>query len=106
MKKRKMRKKNAKKDFLGCDEQPLWQKIVLQIIITFGQILKIIFVMVTVFFAVVALRIAIKGEAHWYNIPFVAGEMLYLYFISKRDNENWLELVPLLIASLVYLIHY
>ena len=62
--------------------------------------------MVTVFFAVVALRIAIKGEAHWYNIPFVGGEMLYLYFISKRDNENWLELVPLLIASLVYLIHY
>ena len=105
MKMRKMRKRREK-DVLGCAEQPLWQKIVLQIIITFGQILKIIFVMVTVFFAVVAIRIAIKGEAHWYNIPFVGGEMLYLYFISKRDNENWLELVPLLIASLVYLIHY
>lgn len=26
---KKMRKRNAKKDFWGCAEQPLWQKIII-----------------------------------------------------------------------------
>lgn len=99
-----MRKRNAK-DVLGCDEQPLWQTIALQTVAILGKILKIIFVMITVFIVVISIRIAITGETHWYDLLFVGGELLYVYFISKRDNENIFEIVPLLIASLIYLIN-
>lgn len=87
MKKRKMRKKNARKDFLGCDEQPLWQKTLITTAIYLIKTLNILFTLF-VFFIFVGTIHEMARYSKLYGIIFLCSLVLCLLLYDKFASDK------------------
>ena len=89
MKKRKMRKRNAKKDFLGCSEQPLWQKILITLCIWLYKIVQVCFLLLILFAYMVIIELAFRKVTEWYEVILIFAAVIYvghIIFLMKYNR--------------------
>ena len=83
-----MRKRNAK-DVLGCDEQPLWRKVLITICIWLYKLIQVFFILFLLFVCMFIIDFAFRKASSWYDIILIMTSTIYLghiFFLAKYNH--------------------
>ncbi len=98
-------KKRSEKDVLGCDEQPLWKRMLITMAIYLIKTLDVMFTLF-VLFAFFIVLIEIRHITEWYGILILGYIFVHMFWFDKYlTNKIPLEVIGILFV-LSYLITY
>ena len=86
-----MRKKNAKKDFLGCSEQPFWQRVLITICIWLYKIIQVFSILCILFTSMIIIELVFKKVTEWYEVVLIFATVIYvgqITFLMKYNHTR------------------
>ena len=101
----KMKKKNVEKDFSGCAEQPLWQRILITATIYLIKIVDLLLTLLIFFVFVGTIDDIIKYK-NFYNLTLFCFLIICLFLCDRFANNKISFKIILILFLLSYWITY